>query len=255
MKESKETKRLELKDEFKLLSNVNFRKIYKKVLYVDCRDVLEKMFSDELEDNITGIVAYCYIDEQEGLSLRPLMLASLLENGIQVFTFPHQDDTIYILRLRTGSMNMSEIHRGNRHMYIYGLDQETHSFFDVKILNFPVEDNKAFIDDINNTYDADPALEELRTDKYAYLDQFRQISYPDDVSAILYKEGNELEQVWVRLMFTIENEFFGKLLNEPNQDFGCHQGTIIGLSLAKGKQKDLLVFNGRTATFSGKDNN
>lgn len=236
---------------FKRLCDVNFREIYKKVLYVGCRDILEKMFLEELEDKITGVVAYCYIDNTEGLSLRPLMLASLLDDGIQVFTFPRQEDTIYILRLRTGTMNMSETHFENRHMYIYGLDQESHLFFDVRTVNFPVEENRDFINNINHIYDADPKLEELRTEKYAFLDQFRHISFPDDVEALLYKEGNEIEQVWVRLMFTVGNEFFGKLLNEPNQEFGVHEGTIIGLSLAKGKKDIFLVFNGRTAVLSG----
>ena len=143
---------------------------------------------------ITGVVAYCYIDNTEGLSLRPLMLASLLDDGIQVFTFPRQEDTIYILRLRTGTMNMSETHFENRHMYIYGLDQESHLFFDVRTVNFPVEENRDFINNINHIYDADPKLEELRTEKYAFLDQFRHISFPDDVEALLYKEGMRLNR-------------------------------------------------------------
>ena len=41
---------------FKRLCDVNFREIYKKVLYVGCRDILEKMFLDELEDKCSCTV-------------------------------------------------------------------------------------------------------------------------------------------------------------------------------------------------------
>ena len=56
-----------------------------------------------------------------------------------------------------------------------------------------------------------------------------------------------LELVWVRLLFVHEKEFYGVLLNEPYKDYGCHEGTIIGLVVARLKEKPILLFHGRTA--------
>jgi len=100
---------------------------------------------------------------------------------------------------------------------------------------------------IDNSYHASPEVEELRSEKYQHLDQFRHESYPDDVQALLYSEKNGIEAVWVRLMFVNEKEYVGKLLNEPFQDYGVHEGTIICIIMANSNGKQFLVFNGRTA--------
>ena len=57
-----------------------------------------------------------------------------------------------------------------------------------------------------------------------------------------------IEQVWVRLTFmTMNDEIFGELLNEPYQDYGCHEGTLIELTEAKAGDGKVLVFTGRMA--------
>lgn len=205
------------------------------------------MLPGELDDDITGIFAYCYIDKTEGLSFWPVLLAAMKEMSIQVFTFPHQADTIFILRLRQDRGLKSELHENGRHMYLYAIDPGKYSFIDLSVLNVPVEDYTAFKDMIDSTYDAGPDVEELRSEKYEYLDQFRHELYPDDVRALLFKKGNGMEEVWVRLMFANGKELFGTLLNEPYQDYGCHKGTIIGLVITETKEKQVLIFNGRTA--------
>ena len=58
-------------DVMRLMSEVNFREMYRKYIYINCRELLDKMLPGEVDDSITGMVAYCYIDETEGLSLRP----------------------------------------------------------------------------------------------------------------------------------------------------------------------------------------
>ena len=236
-----------LYEEMRFFSEVNFREIYKRFIYIHCREALEKLLPGELDDAITGIIAYCYIDKDQGISFRPVLLATLAGLSIKVFTFPHQEDTIYIFRLREGVGTMNEYHNENRHMLLYTLDPVKNSFIDMSVLNFQGEDFTAFKEMIDTTYDAGSEVENLRSKKYEFLDPFRNELFPDDVRVLLYSKENGVEQVWVRLILTHGKEFFGLLLNEPYQDYGCHKGTIIGFVLTKSGEKSVLIFNGRTA--------
>lgn len=46
-----------LYDELKDFSQVGFRDIYKKFIYIHCRELLDEMMPGELDDSITGVVA------------------------------------------------------------------------------------------------------------------------------------------------------------------------------------------------------
>lgn len=227
----------------------NFRQIYKKFIYIDCRELLDTMLPGEIEGNITGIFAYCYVDRTEGISFRPLLLAAMREDSIQVFTFPHQEDTIFVLRLRDGEVKMSEFHNDDKHMYLYAVDPSKYSFIDLDILNVNTDEFSDFKEMIDSNYDVDDMVEEFRVDdKWTFLDKYRNFTYPDDVQALLFSEKNGIEQVWVRLTFATQNdEVFGELLNEPYQDYGCHEGTLIELVETNAGDEKVLVFTGRMA--------
>lgn len=236
-----------LEDELRPLETVNFRDIYHKFVYINCRTLLDEMFPGEVPEFITGMVAYCYIDRTEGLSFSPLFLAVVKADAIQVLDFPHLEDTMFVIRLRSGEVKMSELHDHGHHLYLYALNPEKYSFFDMSIVNFDDSDFQDFKNMIDEQYDADQDVENLRSDEFSFLDEFRNPSYPDDVTALLYNEDKGIEQVWVRLNFAAEHEIFGELLNEPYNDYGCHEGTIIGLSLAKAGDEHVLIFNGQIA--------
>lgn len=234
-------------DKMKLFHEANFREIYQKFIYIDCRDLLDEMLPGEIDDDITGVVAYGYIDATEGMSFRPFMLVKLTETAMQVFTFPHQEDTIFVLRLRSDVVRMSELHNGNKHLYLYGVNPYKYHFINLSAFNFPVEDFSELKESIDANYGVDEDKERLRTEEFAFLDQFRNDMYPDDVSVLLYEEGNEIEQVWVRTAFAAEKEIFGELLNEPYQDFNCHEGDLIGFVMAKSGEDKVLVYTGHVA--------
>ena len=237
-----------LYEELKFLSDIGFREIYKRFVYIHCRELLDEMLPGELTEDVTGIVAYCYIDKDEGLSFRPMLLAAMTGLSIKVYTFPHQEDTIFILRFRSSDdQKMSEWHRENGHMYLYALDPEKYPFLDMTLLDFPVHDFDDFKKMIDTSYDAGVEIENLRGEDFAFLDKFRNEYYPDDVRVLLFKEGNGIEEVWARLIFVHGKEFFGKLLNEPIQDFGCHKGSIIGIILTRSGDRRTLLFDGRVA--------
>lgn len=89
---------------------------------------------------------------------------------------------------------------------------------------------------------------DLRSDRFAFLDNYRHPRFPDDVQALLYREENGIEQVWVRLTFaTKDNELFGELLNEPCRDYGCHAGDLIEIEETDTGDEKVLVSTGRIA--------
>ena len=236
-------------DELKMLSDAGFREIYQKFIYVHCRDLLCEMLPDEIGDDITGVIGYCYIDRTEGLSIRPVMIAALKPTSLQVFTMPHIEDTLYILRFRDGYGKPHELHDGDSHMYLYPFNPKEHQFLNLSVVNFNTDDFYEIKEEIDENYSAGEGVEELRSEKFDYLDRYRHEWYPDDVQVNLYKKGIGIEQVWVRLAFiTADGEIFGELLNEPNNDFGCHLGSLIEITEANVPEDGkALFFTGRTA--------
>ncbi len=237
-----------LYDELKSFSLVGFREIYKKFIYIHCRELLDVMMSGELDESITGVIAYCYIDRTEGLSFRPIMVAAMKADTLQVFDYPHQENTIYVLRLREDVVKMSELHDGDNHMYLYGVNPDKDEFFDLSIVDFDTESFAEIKDYTDEIYDAGEYVEELRSDKYTFLDEHRNNMFPDDVKALLIGKENGIEQVWVRLTFvTQDKEIFGELLNEPYRDYGCHEGDLIEIQEVNVEDGKVLVFTGRIA--------
>ena len=133
-------------------------------------------------------------------------------------------------------------------MYLYGINPDRYEFFDLSIVDFDMESFSEVKDHIDEIYDAGEYVEELRSDKYTFLDEHRNNMFPDDVKALLIGKENGIEQVWVRLTFvTRDNEIFGELLNEPYRDYGCHEGDLIEIQEVNVKDGKVLVFTGRMA--------
>lgn len=240
-----------LLDELTKFSEAGFRDIYQKFIYIHCRELMNVMFPGEIDDSITGLVAYCYIDETEGLSFRPIMIGCVRPDALQVFDLPHIEDTIYVLRLRDGQVKMSELHQDGRHMYLYAVDPDKYEFIDLEVVHFDTESLQELKEDIDESYSAGEEVDVLRSEKYAYLDKYRHPSFPDDVEALLCSKENGRERVWVRTRFiTPDDSVFGILLNEPYKDQGCHEGDLIELVEYDNGEDNFLVFTGRTATLA-----
>lgn len=234
-------------DELKLFHGTNFRDLYQKFIYIDCKELLDEIFPGEIDEEITGLFAYCYIDATEGLSFRLFMLAKMNATSMQVFTLPHQENTIYILRLREDVVKMSEAHEGDKHLYLYAINPHKNHYIDLSVLNLPVEDFVEIKESVDENYKVNDDRELLRSENFSFLDLFRNELYPDDVRVLLYREGIGIEQVWVRAMFIAEKEIFGELLNEPYQDYACHEGDLIGFVVAKAGDDKVLVYTGHIA--------
>lgn len=78
----------------------------------------------------------------------------------------------------------------------------------------------------------------------AFLDDSRHEYYIDDVQVYLVKEKNNPEVCWVRICGLGDKYLMGILLNEPNQNFGYHEGEKIAFFAQKmDNHKIILISN------------
>lgn len=208
--------------QFKLIGETDFRELFHKIVYVqsteEVRNGLEKHIEICAEDD--GFLAYGYIDNEAGFSFRILCSANIRNNVLNRGEFPKYDG--YIIR------------RG----YLSGC-----SFLHIDEYEIDTSDFDEYISEINDCYKCNEQTEEMRN--FTFLDPLRHPDYPDDIKVVLYQQGMGLEQVWVKCYAYTDKELFGLLLNEPNQDFGIHYGSIIEFAPVKTEDGLLCVYTGR----------
>ena len=192
-----------LLSELRPVKDTGFREFYHRFVYIECRDVLERLMGDFLNDDDTGAIAYGYIDEQAGLSFQIVKVAAIKDNHI---CFRDSIEKAMLI-MRYGSLEKA------RFVDLAQTDVDTKQFADFEQM-------------ICENYDTDnPEKEQLR--ELTFLDSSRHPDYPDDFAVILLHEDHQPEQVWVRGDHLTKNEIRGTLLNEPNADFGVHHGDSI----------------------------
>lgn len=150
-----------------------------------------------------GIVAYGYIDTKAGLSFKALCCGNLAGNRVNMS--PMNSDSSMTIRFNSlGDAEFLDLLETNADMFHF---EE--------------------IIELTKHYDAEKALEETRN--LSVLNPSRHPAFPDDIGVLLIRNYESLEKVWVRcIKMDTENGFiYGKLLNEPYNDFGIHCGDII----------------------------
>lgn len=206
------------------IGETDFRRLAYQIIYIrstpELQKALCKSFDVRKEDD--GFLAYGYIDSQAGLSFRVLCSANIENNALNCGKY--QKEVGFIIR------------RGQLNDSIY-LDLD-YCEIDTSVFD-------EYISAINDGYKCE-SEQTVEMRKFAFLDKFRSSDYPDDIQVILYKEGLKPEQVWVKCWAFTEKDLFGKLLNEPNADFGVHEGNLIGFTPIETDNGLLLVFSGKT---------
>lgn len=177
-----------------------FRAFYKKFTVFMFTDTLRKVtknFPGAGQGNC--ILTYGYIDRAAGLTLE--ILAVGVAEGDNVTLFGGADN--YHSFLRIGAVMELEF---------FALGDEDGSLY---------AEHATKIERLHH-YDASEEVELTR--QMEFLDASRDSAYIDDVLVYLFKEGLSPEGCWVRITGLEEQSLKGTLLNEPNQDFGCHRG-------------------------------
>ncbi len=224
--EDKERLIMSEKEALKLIGETGFRELFHKIVYIqpteEVRNHLAKSIDVCAEDD--GFLAYGYIDNQAGFSFRIICSANIKGNTLTYGKF-HKESSYIIRRGYFNSCNFVAAEQ-------FGIAE---SDFDEYV--------QEYIQFINDCYKCSDEAEEMR--KFTFLDPVRSTDYPDDIQVILYQKGMQPEQVWVKCYTYTDKELFGVLLNEPNQDFGIHNSSIIGFTPMETANGLLCVYTGR----------
>ena len=200
--------------------------MYHQIIYIQPTEAVRNHLAENIsicaEDK--GFLAYGYIDNEAGFSFRIICSANIDNNSLTYGEF--SKETVYIVR--KGFFNNCE-------------------FIDIEQYGLTIQDFDSdiceYIQFIDEHYKCREETEEMR--KLTFLDSLRNPNYPDDIQVILYKKGMQPEQVWVKCYIYTDKELFGLLLNEPNQDFGVHNGSIIEFAPVKTEEGLICVYTGR----------
>ncbi len=146
-----------------------------------------------------GVLVYGYIDREAGLTLEVLSPAKR-----------HQD----MWRFTDGNNEIRSFIRMEA-----AEDEELFLFDDS---DGRLSKRYAEMLEMLKAYDASETVEKSRT--FGFLDDARHPHFPDDVLVFLEKDGLKPEGCWARMIDVSERRLWAKLLQEPEQDFGIHQG-------------------------------
>ncbi len=199
-----------------------FRAMYRRFCTFPLTDNIRKLIGKfPGAETANCVLAYGYIDTEAGLTME--ILATGVEKG-ENFRFFDGDDKVTV-KLRIGSVED----------------------VDFSIIDDPNGDlKKTYADKIGmiNVYDAPEDVEKSRG--FTFLDSCRHSYYIDDVLVFLTKEGLEPEGCWTRIIGLGDHFIMGKLLNEPDQNFGRHMGEKIAFFVKRTKDDKIVCCSNMT---------
>ena len=199
-----------------------FRAIYKKF----CAFPLEDRFREAMKDypnidNANCMLVYGYIDKEAGLTLE--VLAGGYQDGDDFELFEPCKETRFFIRIgAVENEDFAYLGKGDD-----GLMERYSEILERLKL-----------------YDADEELEKTR--EMGFLDSSRHPHYPDDVQVYLTKEGLNPEVCWTRVFGVGDHWIMGILLNEPNQNFGYHEGEKIGFFVQETEDEKVICYTNMT---------
>ena len=166
------------------------------------------------------LLAYGFIDREAGLTLEVLAAGYEQENKYVFFDPPRE--TPCIIRAEN-------------------VEDQEFSLLDDR--NKALRTRYAGILGLLQEFEVGEEIEKTR--EMRFLDDSRHPSFPDDVQVYLMRSGLKPEVCWTRISGLAENYIKGILLNEPEQDFGCHQGEEIAVNLDQTDDKKVICYSDR----------
>jgi hypothetical protein len=197
-------------------SNFNFRGIVNKLVIFQNKEIVEKLHKKKLNELSDSVLTFCYIDNECGITFEYLCPFNIEKRALFV-----QEDKDYSYKFRFGSVVEEEF-------LIIDSDRTGDKIID------------EYIESIQKNYDSDENIKQLR--QYSDFDHIRAKEFPDDVMIGVFKEGLGGEGMYVKLLKMKNDKIYGKLLNEPYQNFGIHLNDIIEVKLGKNKDGKLECF-------------
>ena len=177
-----------------------FRPIYHQFTVFPLTDAVRSAIRDfPGENSAEGVLTWGYYDPQAGLTLEVLACARTHGDAWQ---FADSNPLVRSF-IRFGAVKDEE--------FTFSLDQSG-----------SLKKRYAAKLEILKAYKASEAIEKSRT--FGLLDASRHPEFIDDVQVYLEKKGLKPELCWARITDLGDHCFWAKLLDEPYQDFGLHEG-------------------------------
>ena len=199
--------------------NAGFRAFYHHFTAIPLKEKLKTSVKDfSGADKANCILTYGYIDQQCGLTMEILAVGEESKNG---FRFYDGNDTIRSL-IRIGAVAEDEC-----------------SFFDDEDGTLA----KRYADKLEMLHDYDASEEVEKTREMRLLDGSRHENFVDDVLVYLMKDGLKPEGCWTRITGLGDHWIMGTLLNEPDQNFGYHEGETIAFFVQETDEKKVICYS------------
>lgn len=189
--------------------DTGFRALYKHFIAFPLKDNIRQCIENYPNaEKANCVLTYGYIDHDAGLTMEVLAAGFKDDDGFAFF------DTSVETRafIRVGAV----------------IDDEFFFFDDA---DGGLSKKYAEKLDVLKHYEVSEEIEETR--KMGFLDKSRHDFYPDDVMVYLTREGMNPEGCWVRIIGLGDHFIMGTLLNEPDQDFGYHEGEKVAFFVQK----------------------
>ena len=182
-------------------NQISFREVYHQFVYFRMPAYLDNLKDIVSIEGMDGFIAYGYVDNEKGLMFEICASAKLTEDYLNVnpISIEHRIlmDNKTVVKAPFLVMNQTEI-------------------------DFTIFDQR--VQRILQYFENDE-IEQVRN--IELMDGCRHIDFPDDVQVILVSETVAPELVWVRTLRIGDHRIEGMLLNEPEGNFGVHQGDAI----------------------------
>lgn len=196
-----------------LLKEMNFRDIVDKYLYIEAAGVAQNLGSIfEVTEDATGVLCYCYIDAQAGISFEILCCAVYDADKKTLKLLQGNDEQLAKIRLT----ELLEAQAA-----VLPSEMPRLSEFQRKVAM------------VQKAYKADEATEAMR--KLTSLDPARLATHPDIVTVYLVR-GDEAEASYVLIKEVREVNIIGTLFSEPQKAYGLHKGDEIGFFLVRNEK-------------------
>ena len=191
-----------------LLKEMNFRDIVDKYLYIDAVSVAQNLGSIfEVTEDATGVLCYCYIDAQAGITFE-ILCCAVHDAAKKTLKLLHGNDE------QSAKIRLAELLEAQA--TVLPSEMPRLSEFQSKVAM------------VQKAYKADEATEAMR--KLTSLDPARVATHPDIVTVYLVR-GDEAEVAYVLLKEVREVNIIGTLLSEPQNAAGLHKGEEISFFL------------------------
>ena len=193
---------------------IHIDEIYGDDEELDQEEFTRRMDNFDIGYEVNSALVFPYVHHEEGLSF--LTVAPSLLEGKNLTVYERGDD--FKVRLDNKWEAVADLE------FEYLDNLKVKSDIDIGEYKSKVKNDLAL--------KVDEKISDLRNLKV--LDEFRSEEFPDDILVFFFKEGCTAEGMWVRCEdYNENNQFFGTLLNQPNQNMGVNKGDKIKFNINK----------------------